>query len=143
MPGAHGTTFGGNPVSCAAGIATIETIKKDKLLENAAKVGKHAILYLKDMQKRYPVMGDVRGLGFMIGIEFVKHVPSGTKTGKDKSPDREFLKKVLNKCYKKGLILIECGIDKNIIRFMPPLIITMKEMEKALEIFEQAMAKSS
>ena len=143
MPGAHGTTFGGNPVSCAAGIATIETIKKDKLLENAAKVGKHAILYLKDMQKRYPVMGDVRGLGFMIGIEFVKHVPSGTKTGKDKSPDREFLKKILNRCYKKGLILIECGIDKNIIRFMPPLIITMKEMEKALEIFEQAMAKSS
>src|SRR4030067_727477 len=143
MPGAHGTTFGGNPVSCAAGIATIETIKKDKLLENAAKVGKHAILYLKDMQKKYPVMGDVRGLGFMIGIEFVKHVPSGTKTGKDKSPDREFLKKVLNRCYKKGLILIECGIDKNIIRFMPPLIITMKEMEKALEIFEQAMAKSS
>ena len=143
MPGAHGTTFGGNPVSCAAGIATIETIKKDKLLENAAKVGKHAILYLKDMQKKYPVMGDVRGLGFMIGIEFVKHVPSGTKTGKDKSPDREFLKKVLNKCYKKGLILIECGIDKNIIRFIPPLITTMEEMKKALEIFEQAVAKSS
>src|SRR3989304_3544859 len=59
--------------------ATSNSIKKDKLLENAAKVGKHAILYLKDMQKRYPVMGDVRGLGFMIGIEFVKHVPSGSK----------------------------------------------------------------
>src|SRR3989344_304787 len=134
MPGAHGTTFGGNPVSCAAGIATIETIVKDRLLENAARVGKHALLYLKDMQKRYPVMGDVRGLGLMIGIEIVK---------KDKSPDREFLKKVLNRCYKKGLILIECGIDKNIIRFMPPLITTMKEMEKALKIFEKAVAKSS
>jgi 4-aminobutyrate aminotransferase-like enzyme len=82
------------------------------------------------MQKRYPVMGDVRGLGFMIGIEIVK---------KDKSPDREFLKKALNKCYKKGLILIECGIDKNIIRFMPPLITTMEEMKTALRIFEKAL----
>ncbi|MBI3755310.1 MAG: aminotransferase class III-fold pyridoxal phosphate-dependent enzyme, partial [Deltaproteobacteria bacterium] len=73
---------------------------------------------------------DVRGLGLMIGIEFVK---------KDKNPDRESLKKILNKCYKNGLILIECGIDKNIIRFMPPLITTIKEMEKALEIFEKAV----
>lgn len=130
-PGAHGTTFGGNPVSCAAGIATIETILKDKLLDNAAKVGRYALNRLKDMQKDYSVMGDVRGLGLMIGIEFVK---------KDKSPDREFLKKVLNDCYKKGLILIECGIDKNIVRLMPPLIATMQEMEKAIGIFEEAVA---
>jgi len=147
LPGAHGTTFGGNPVSCAAGIATIETIMKDKLLDNAARVGDYAMNYLKDMQKRYPVMGDVRGLGLMIGIEFVKHAPSepapdlirGSKTGKDKIPDKEFLKRVLDKCYKEGLILIECGIDKNIIRFMPPLITTMGEMKKAIEIFEDAV----
>ena len=138
-PGAHGTTFGGNPVSCAAGIATIETIVKDRLLDNAAKLGKYALSSLKEMQKRYPVMGDVRGLGLMIGIEFIKHVPSGSKTGKDRSPDREFLKKVLKRCYKKGLILIECGIDKNIIRFMPPLMTTMGEMKTALEIFEKAV----
>ncbi|MBI3398446.1 MAG: aspartate aminotransferase family protein [Deltaproteobacteria bacterium] len=136
-PGAHGTTFGGNPVSCAAGIATIETIKADKLLENAAKVGKYAMNCLKDMQKKYPVMGDVRGLGLMIGIEFVKHVPSG------KSPDTDFCKKVCKECEKNGLILIECGIDKNIIRFMPPLITTREEMKKALGIFEKAVAKSS
>ena len=138
-PGAHGTTFGGNPVSCAAGVATIETIVKDRLLDNAAKLGKYALSSLKEMQKRYPVMGDVRGLGLMIGIEFIKHVPSGSKTGKDRSPDREFLKKVLKRCYKKGLILIECGIDKNIIRFMPPLMTTMGEMKTALEIFEKAV----
>ncbi len=133
-PGAHGTTFGGNPVSCAAGAATIETIKSGRLLENAAMVGNYALKRLKDMQKKYPVMGDARGLGLMIGIEFIK---------KDKSPDREFLKRVLNKCYKKGLVLIECGIDKNIIRFMPPLITTIKEMETALDIFEDAVAQSS
>lgn len=141
-PGAHGTTFGGNPVSCAAGIATIETIIKYRLFENASRVGEYALKRLRGMQKKYPVMGDVRGLGFMIGIEFIKHVPSGIKTGKDKSPDREFLKKVLNKCYKNGLILIECGLDKNIIRFMPPLITTMKEMEKALEVFEKAIVET-
>ena len=78
-------------------------------------------------------MGDVRGLGLMIGIEFIK---------KNKSPDSEFLKRVLNKCYKKGLILIECGIDKNIIRFMPPLITTIKEMDTALDIFEDAVAQN-
>jgi 4-aminobutyrate aminotransferase len=138
-PGAHGTTFGGNPVSCAAGVATIETIVKDRLLDNAAKVGKYALSSLKEMQKRYPMMGDVRGLGLMIGIEFIKHVPSGSKTGQDRSPDREFLKKVLKRCYKKGLILIECGIDKNIIRFIPPLMTTMGEMKTALEIFEKAV----
>jgi len=130
LPGSHGTTFGGNPVSCAAGIATIETIQSGRLLENAAMVGNHALKRLKDMQKKHPVMGDVRGLGLMIGIEFVK---------KDNSPDREFLKRVLNKCYKKGLILIECGIDKNIIRFIPPLITTIRQMETALDIFEEAV----
>jgi len=103
-------------------------------------VGNHALKRLKVMQKKYPVMGDVRGLGLMIGIEFIKHVQSGSKTGKNRNPDREFLKRVLDKCYKKGLILIECGIDKNIIRFMPPLITTIKEMDTALDIFEEAVA---
>ena len=129
-PGAHGTTFGGNPVSCAAGIATIQTIHADNLLENGEKVGNYALRRLKGMQKLYPMMGDVRGLGLMIGIEFVK---------RDRSPDSVLLKKILNRCYKKGLILIECGIDKNIIRFMPPLMTTMGEMKTALEIFEKAV----
>jgi len=138
-PSAHGTTFGGNPVSCAAGIATIETIQKNELLKNAEDVGRYSLARLKDMQKKYSVIGDVRGLGFMIGIEFVKHVPSGSKTGKDGSPNTDFCKKVCKRCEKNGLILIECGIDKNIIRFMPPLITTKKQMEKALEIFGYAL----
>lgn len=129
--GAHGTTFGGNPVSCAAGIATIETIQKNNLLKNAEDVGRYALTRLKDMQKKYPVIGDVRGLGLMIGIEFVK---------KDGNPNTDFCKKVCKECEKNGLILIECGIDKNIIRFMPPLITTKREMDKALEIFEDAVS---
>ncbi|MBI5682963.1 MAG: aspartate aminotransferase family protein [Deltaproteobacteria bacterium] len=141
--GAHGTTFGGNPVSCAAGIATIKTIKRDNLLDNAEKGGNYALTRLKDLQKKYPAIGDVRGLGFMIGIEFIKPVLSSSKTGTDKSPDAEFCKKVCNQCEEDGLILIKCGIDKNIIRFMPPLITTIDEMRKALEILENAIIHSS
>ncbi|MBI5893346.1 MAG: aspartate aminotransferase family protein [Deltaproteobacteria bacterium] len=129
--GAHGTTFGGNPVSCAAGIATIETIQKNELLKNAETVGRHALIRLQDMKRKYSVIGDVRGLGLMMGIEFVN---------KDGSPNTNFCKKVCKRCEKNGLVLIECGIDKNIIRFMPPLITTKKQMEKALKIFENALS---
>lgn len=129
-PGAHGTTFGGNPVSCAAAIATIDTIEEEKLLERATSVGGYALERLKGMQKTYPAIGDVRGLGLMIGIEFVKA---------DGSPDGEICKRVCQRCEENGLIIIECGIDKNIIRLMPPLITSRDEMEKGLEIFQKAV----
>ena len=129
-PGAHGTTFGGNPVSCAAAIATIETIEEEKLLERATSVGRYALERLKVMQGKYPAIGDVRGLGLMIGVEFVKA---------DGSPDGEMCKMVCQRCEEDGLIIIECGIDKNIIRLMPPLITTREEMERALNIFDGAV----
>lgn len=129
-PGAHGTTFGGNPVSCAAAIATIEMIEEEGLLERATSTGGYALERLKGMQGRYPVIGDVRGLGLMIGIEFVKA---------DGIPDGEMCKMVCQRCEEKGLIIIECGIDKNIIRLMPPLITTRDEMEEALNIFDGAV----
>jgi 4-aminobutyrate aminotransferase len=128
--GAHGTTFGGNPVSCAASIATLEVIEREGLLENAENVGRYALERLKTMKETYPCIGDVRGLGLMIGIEFVKE---------DGSPFTEGLKKVIDYCLGKGLILIECGVDKNIIRLAPPLIIKEEEMEKGLDILKEAM----
>jgi len=129
-PGAHGTTFGGNPVSCAAACATIDKIEKDSILENASKTGQYAMERLLSMQKKYPSIGDVRGLGLMIGVEFVK---------KDNSPDRGFLKQVMDRCFSRGLIIIECGPDKNVARLMPPLTVKDAEMEKALDIFEEAL----
>ncbi len=129
-PGAHGTTFGGNPVSCAAACATINKIEKEDILKNSALIGDYALKRLKVLQGKDNPVGDVRGLGLMIGIEFVK---------KDGSPDGESLKKVTKKCFENGLIIIECGIDKNIARLMPPLITKKKEMEKALDIFEEAL----
>jgi len=133
-PGAHGTTFGGNPVSCAAAIATIEVIEKEKLLSNAASVGAYAIKRLNEMKEKYACIGDVRGLGLMIGIEFMD------KKGK---PFTDGVKKILNYCLKKGLILIECGADKNVIRLVPPLISTKNEMDKGLAILEEAIRNTA
>jgi 4-aminobutyrate aminotransferase len=129
-PGAHGTTFGGNPVACAASLATIDKIANDGLLENAEKTGRYAMERLRSMAQRHGSIGDVRGLGLMIGVEFIK---------KDGSPDRGYLEKVMNRCRENGLIIIECGADKNIARLMPPLVITQSEMKTALDIFEEAL----
>ncbi len=129
-PGAHGTTFGGNPVSCAAAIATLKVIVDEGLLENARLVGSYALERLKAMRESHPGIGDVRGLGLMIGIEFVKE---------GKEPLTEGLKKILDYCVDKGLILIECGVDKNVIRLAPPLIVKKGEMEKGLDILEEAI----
>lgn len=129
-PGAHGTTFGGNPVSCAAASATIDKIEKDRLLEKARKVGAHAMNRLVSMKERHTSIGDVRGLGLMIGVEFVR---------KNGDPDREKTADIVKRALKRGLIIVECGIDKNVVRLMPPLITTLTEMDKGLDIFEEAL----
>lgn len=129
-PGAHGTTFGGNPVSCAASIATIEVIQRQKLLDKATMGGVRALDRLRKIAATFPVIGDVRGFGHMIGIEFVD------KLGE---PDGNACRKVLDHCLEKGLILIGCGPMRNIVRFIPPLIVSAEEMESALDIFEQGV----
>jgi 4-aminobutyrate aminotransferase len=128
--GAHGTTFGGNPVSCAASIATIGVIQDESLLEKATSRGAMIIERLQRLAVKYPVIGQVRGNGFMIGIEFV--LP-------DCAPDQDSCEKVINYCLERGLILISCGIDRNVIRFIPPLTTTDQELETALTIFEQGV----
>jgi 4-aminobutyrate aminotransferase len=131
-PGAHGTTFGGNPVACAAAIATLKVIEEENLLENAATVGRHAIERLKVIQGDNSCIGDVRGLGLMIGIEFVKA---------NKEPYTEGLNDILRYCLEKGLVLIESGVDKNIIRLAPPLIVKEEEIDTGLDILEEAIGK--
>jgi 4-aminobutyrate aminotransferase len=130
-PGSHGTTFGGNPVSCAASLATIEAIEEEGLLENARKVGSLAIERLNKMSAEYPIIGDVRGMGLMIGVEVVDA---------DGRPDRAALEGIMKRCLEAGLIIVECGADKNIARLMPPLTTTVDQMERALKIFEEALA---
>jgi 4-aminobutyrate aminotransferase len=128
--GAHGTTFGGNPVSCAASRATIDVILDESLLEKASSKGAMVLDRLRELSVKQPVIGQVRGSGFMIGIEFV--TPDG-------APDAASCEKVINHCLDNGLILISCGIEHNIIRFIPPLVTTDQELDRALTVFEEGV----
>ncbi|NOS35546.1 MAG: aminotransferase class III-fold pyridoxal phosphate-dependent enzyme, partial [Deltaproteobacteria bacterium] len=129
-PGAHGTTFGGNPLSCAAAIATVKVIQEEGRLENVRVVGGLALKRLTAMQERHPSIGDGRGRGLMVGMEIVKN---------RKEPDPEGLERIAKHSLKNGLILLECGTEKNIIRLAPPLIIREEEMERGLAIMEEAL----
>jgi len=131
-PGTHGTTFGGNPVSLSAAAATLQVIEEEGLLENAATVGRYALERLNAMKDRHPSIGDVRGLGLMIGVEFVRE---------GKEPDRAGVEKIMKTCLDRGLLLIECGEDKNILRLIPPLLIKREEMDKGLDILEEAISE--
>jgi len=127
---AHGTTFGGNPVSCAAAIATIEAIRDDGLLARCRELAATTMDRLRLLQKKHPLIGDVRGLGLMIGVELV---------GSDGQPDSAACARVLEECLQQGLIAINCGPERNIIRLIPPLTISDAELGQALDILEQAI----
>jgi 4-aminobutyrate aminotransferase apoenzyme (EC 2.6.1.19) len=130
--GAHATTFGGNPIACKAAIATIQVIKKEKLLERVERLGLEIKKYLQEMQEKYEIIGDVRGKGFMIGIELVKD-------RKTKIPAREETNEILTKCWKKGLLLISGGLST--IRIAPPLNLEESLIRKGLQILEEEIKK--
>ncbi len=131
-PGSHASTFGGNPVSCAAALAVLDVIESENLLENARKQGKHIKDRLGEMKEDHPMIGDVRGKGLMVGFELVK----------DKVT-KEYAKKetgeVMMECFRNGLAIVNCGVS--VIRWMPPLLITGGLVDSALEIFEKSLTK--
>jgi 4-aminobutyrate aminotransferase len=127
--GTHGNTYGGNPISCAASLATIELLEEE-YLENASEVGQYALDALQEIQTRHPSLGEVRGKGLMIGVEFVKDKST-------KEPNEEIRSMIENIGFEHGLLLLGCG--KSTIRLAPPLCITKKEMDEGLEIFEKAI----
>jgi len=131
-PGAHGNTFGGNPVSCAASLATIRLLESG-YVQNAVHTGKRFMERLKRMQTAHRSMGDVRGLGLMIGIELVKD-----KATKEPAPDLRDT--VVQRCFDKGLLILGCG--PSAARFMPALSITEDVVDEGLGIFEQALAEA-
>jgi len=124
--GAHGNTYGGNPISCAASLATIELLE-ESYLANVAEVGQYAIDALEEIQARHPSIGEVRGKGLMIGVEFVKDKST-------REPAEEVRNQIEDIGFEHGLLLLGCG--KSTIRLAPPLCITKNEMDEALEIFE-------
>jgi len=121
----HGSTFGGNPVACAAALATIALIE-DGLVKNAAEVGGYLKDKLERVKTKHPAIGDVRGLGLMVGVEFAQ--PDGKR-----APDAKLRDQVMQACFEKGLLLLSCG--ESTLRFCPPLIITRAEVDSAVEIF--------
>lgn len=130
-PGSHGGTYGGNAVAAAAAVATIRVIREEGLLENARARGQQLMAGLRHLQEAYPAMGDVRGLGLMIGVEF--RTP-------DRRPDKATAKAVAHACLERGLLLLTCGPWDNTIRWIPPLVVTEAQSEEALAIFGQALA---
>jgi 4-aminobutyrate aminotransferase len=134
VTGAHSNTYGGNLVACAASLATIDIIKKERLAERAAELGKVASERLNDMKDKYRLVGDVRGLGLMQAVELVKN-------RKTKSPAKKEVENILELTCKNGLVLLPCGISG--FRFIPPLVITEEELNEGFDIFEGALKKVS
>jgi 4-aminobutyrate aminotransferase len=130
--GSHGNTYGGNPLSCAAALATLEVIENE-LLENASRAGTFAMEKLRAMQERHPTIGEVRGIGLMIGIEFV--YDRQTKQHADDLRDR-----IVDLAFEKGLLTL--GAGRNVIRISPPLSVSTAELEEGLTILEQAIAQA-
>lgn len=133
--GTHGGTYGGNAMGCAAAEATIQVIREEGLVENAAERGRQLLDGLAEIQSRFPVIGDVRGLGLMVGCEF-----ANPDTGQ---PEAEVTKKVVKLALEEShLILLTCGMYANTIRWIPPLVVTSTQINEGLEKFERAVASS-
>ena len=131
-PGSHGSTFGGNPVCCAAALATLDIIKEEGLMENAALVGGRLLDNLRGLAETSRIIGDVRGLGLMIGVEMVKDRESKEKAKKE-------TEQIMLACFKRGLLTLPCG--PNSMRFSPPLNITTAQADTAFTIFAEAVAE--
>jgi 4-aminobutyrate aminotransferase/(S)-3-amino-2-methylpropionate transaminase len=131
--GGLGGTFGGNPLACAAALEVIEQIERERLLERAEAVGGTLMDGLKEMQGRFDVIGDVRGLGAMVAMELVKD--RATKT-----PAKEAAGAVIEECYRQGLIVLKAGTYDNVVRLLPPLTIDDRLVEEGLSLIEKALS---
>ena len=125
--GAHGNTFGGNPLCCAAANATLDLVR-GQYAANAAKTGAHFMKRLAELKGAYPCIGDLRGLGLMIGMELIE---------KDGSPARALVDRLLHRAYQNGLLLLSCGVST--LRFMPPLCVTEAEVDEALAYLRRSL----
>lgn len=133
-PGSHGGTYGGNVVAAAAAVATVRAIRDEGMLENARERGAQLMAGLKALQVRHPEIGEVRGLGLMIGVEF---------RDAQRKPDKPAAKHAAANCLERGLMLLTCGPWDNVIRWIPPLVVTEKQIEHSLAIFEEAIGNRS
>lgn len=131
-PGTIGGTFCGNALACAAALKVVEIMERDNLAGRSAAIGAKVMARYREMMERYECIGDVRGLGGMIGIEFVKN-------RKDKTPDAALTVDIIQECVRNGLMVENAGTYNNVIRFLAPLVITDEQLDAGLEIFDSAI----
>ena len=134
ISGTIGGTYCGNPLACAAGLKTIEIMERENLPKRSLEIGEKVQKTYKEWQSKYDVIGDVRGLGSMIGLEFVTDKAS-------KTPNPELVSKLIKEAAQNGLMIENAGIYGNVIRFLAPLVITDEQLEAGLKIFEDAIKK--
>ncbi len=129
-PGRIGGTYGGNPLACAAALATVDYMENNNLVVQSLQIGEYIMKRLNKMKKKYDFIGDVRGLGAMVAVEFVD---------RDKRPNKPIVSQIIQGCLKRGLVIIAAGVFGNVIRFLPPLVITDEQIKVAMDIFEKAL----
>jgi 4-aminobutyrate aminotransferase/(S)-3-amino-2-methylpropionate transaminase len=131
-PGGLGGTFAGNPLSCAAALAVLDIFEREDLLTRANQIGDKFQKRAKEWQKRWPIIGDVRGLGGMQAMELVKSTDK-------REPAADETKEVTKYCYEHGLITITAGSYSNVIRVLVPLVVTDEQMDEGLDVLESAL----
>ena len=134
-PGGLGSTFAGNPLSCAAGLAFLDVIEEEGVLARAERLAEHLRARLDQMRERFEVIGDVRGLGPMLAIELVTNRMA-------KTPAADLAKAVTGAAMRQGLIILSCGIYGNVIRLLPPLNISLEAVDEGLAILENSLAEA-
>jgi 4-aminobutyrate aminotransferase/(S)-3-amino-2-methylpropionate transaminase len=133
LPGGLGGTYGGNPLACAAALAVLDAFEQDGLLEHANVLGRQLNAGLTELQNKHAAIGDVRGLGFMQAIEFVTDRDS-------KQPDADRAQRVIDRARESGLLVIKCGVHRNVVRFLAPLVLSEGDLRQALAILGAALA---
>ncbi len=131
--GSHGTTYGGNPVACAAGLASLQVIREEGLLENCRAMGDRFKAGLEGLAARYPEIGEVRGVGLMLALEMVQ-------PGKEKRPRPDLARSLLTELFQRRLIALSAGTYGHVVRFMPPLIVDASQVDEALAIVGESLA---
>ena len=130
VPGSHASTFGGNPVSIAAALATLDVIEREGLLHNSEEVGNYIKQRMADWPRKQALVGDVRGLGLMIGVELVSDKEKKTPAPAERD-------RVIELAFERGILLLGCG--PNTIRIAPPLITTKEQAEIAVDVIEECL----
>jgi 4-aminobutyrate aminotransferase/(S)-3-amino-2-methylpropionate transaminase len=136
LPGGLGGTYGGNAISCAAALAVLDAFEHDGLLDRAEKLGQRLQTGLRDLAKKHSIVGNVRGLGFMQAIELVTDQ-------KSKTPDPDRAQRVIDNARQRGLLVIKCGVHRNVIRFLAPLVVSEEDLDKAVGIIDAALSAES